>query len=271
MILDRNDPDPDRVIRYADHEFGLIDTYLPERADAPDGPATTEALGTSASAANPRGLVVLIHGGSWRNQYDRAHLRPLAAAIAQAGYAVALPEFRRVGGGGEWPVIGHDVEAALAVAEKWGAEVLGDAAGPMTIAGHSSGGHLALWSGLRAGADRVARIVAISPFADVYRLASERLSDGAAQDLLGGEPADRADQYAEADPLRLLPSDTAVLFVQGAADGPELVTMSRDVAAEHPGIAYHEIPGADHFDVVDPDSPHCVNGVIPFITGRDET
>ena len=60
-------------------------------------------------------LVVFLHGGFWRAAYDRKHARPLAEALAAAGFAVCVPEYRRVGqDGGGWPGTFDDVRAAVA-------------------------------------------------------------------------------------------------------------------------------------------------------------
>ena len=69
----------------------MIDLHLPEGG----GPETP--------------LVVLLHGGFWKSEWDRRHTRPMARALAEAGCTVATPEYRRVGGGGGWPVTGDDV------------------------------------------------------------------------------------------------------------------------------------------------------------------
>jgi len=66
------------------------------------------------AASDPGGLVLLLHGGFWRAAYDRAHLGPLAAALAAEGYVVCSPEFRRVGQpGGGWPGTFDDIAAAV--------------------------------------------------------------------------------------------------------------------------------------------------------------
>ena len=48
--------------------------------------------------ASERPLVLILHGGFWRPEYDRAHTGPMAEAIADAGWTVASVEFRRVPG-----------------------------------------------------------------------------------------------------------------------------------------------------------------------------
>ena len=75
---------PDATVRYADHDDAVIDLHLPD--DPPDR------------------LVVLIHGGFWKAEWDRRPTRPFARALADAGCLVATPEYRRVGIGGGWPV-----------------------------------------------------------------------------------------------------------------------------------------------------------------------
>ena len=67
----------------------MVDVFLP------DGPADT--------------VVTFVHGGFWRAAYDRTHVRPLARALADDGFAVTLPEYRRVGAGGGWPTTCDDV------------------------------------------------------------------------------------------------------------------------------------------------------------------
>ena len=62
----------------------MADLYLP----AADGPAP---------------LVVVLHGGLWWAQFDRAHARLEAQALAGPGHAVTDLEYRRVGDGGGWP------------------------------------------------------------------------------------------------------------------------------------------------------------------------
>ena len=94
-VLSRAAALPDAVVRYAAHEDGVIDLHLP------DGPG-------------PRPLVITVHGGFWKQRYDRTHQRPLARALVAAGAVVAAPEYRRVGGAGGWPATGDDVLAAYA-------------------------------------------------------------------------------------------------------------------------------------------------------------
>lgn len=252
-VLERSAPGPDLTLRYDAHPDGVIDVFLP---------AGVLATGTAQQECWPRPLIVVLHGGFWRAEYDRAHLRPLAAALAEAGYVVATPEYRR--GTDSWPHMRVDVAKALADVRMLLADAASevvDAAAPVVLAGHSAGGHLALWGGLRAGADVVRRIVALAPVSDVYYAARTGMGSNAAQDLLGGGPDDVPDTYADADTVRLLPGDVPVVVVQGDEDKQVTMDMNRQLAASMatrapgaPAFEYVELAGVDHFALIDPES-----------------
>ena len=133
-VLTRPAPPPDLVIRYGTGAEHVADVRLPKRR--------------TGAAVRPAPLVLFLHGGFWRVAYDRSHTGPMAAALAAAGYAVCVPEFRRTGQpGGGWPGTFDDVAAAVdrspaLVREAAAPGVIAD--GPALLSGHSAGGHLAL-------------------------------------------------------------------------------------------------------------------------------
>lgn len=67
----------------------------------------------STPATEPVPLVVLLHGGGWRDPVGAAAIAPLAQRLAGRGFAVLNVEYRRVGSGGGWPVTFTDVAAAF--------------------------------------------------------------------------------------------------------------------------------------------------------------
>ncbi len=252
-VLSRPADAPDLVLRYADHADGLIDVFLPA------------SLGWSAE---PAPLLVMLHGGFWRQEFDRTHLRPLAASLVRDGFVVATPEYRRVGGAGGWPATGNDVTAALAATSELIERAAPGRIDPqraVALAGHSAGGHLALWSGLRTDPARIARIIGLAPVADLVYAARAGMGDGAVQALLGGEPAHVPAAYAEADPLRLLPGRVPVTIVQGTDDKQVTVAMNRRIASRHTDIDYVELPGVDHFALIDPLSEAFRDHVLPAL------
>jgi acetyl esterase/lipase len=256
-VLSRPAPPPDLVISYGPGPDHVADVRLPH---SPAGP-------------RPAPLVVFLHGGFWRAAFDRAHTGPLATALAAAGFAVCVPEFRRTGQrGGGWPGTFDDVATAVdalpaLVREAAGAQPISD--GPVLLAGHSAGGHLALWSASRhrlppgsswrAPGGQVRGVVALAAVSDMPACHALRLGQGAARALLGGGPRRHPDRYLLADPMQLLPAGCPVRLVHGSADDRVPCGMSRDYAARARAAgddtALDELPGAGHFDVIDPLSP----------------
>jgi acetyl esterase/lipase len=217
--------------------------------------------------------VIFLHGGFWRVKYDRSHTGPMATALAAAGYAVCVPEFRRTGQpGGGWPGTFEDVAAAVDHLPALVKEAAGPAAvadGPAVLAGHSAGGHLALWAAGRhllgpgsawhstsAGTGGVVVLAGVSGLADCY---DQGLGDGAAAALMGGGPADYPLRYRYADPAVLLPLGCPVRLVHGVLDDVAPVAMSRGYAAISRAVGddttVTEVAGASHVDLIDPLSP----------------
>ena len=259
-VLTRKAEGPDAILRYADHSDGLIDVFLPS------GTGRLE---------RPSPLVLVIHGGFWREKYDRRHVRPFSNALAQRGVVVAVPEYRRVGGLGGWPHTADDVETALvsipALLDGVVAPGLLDPSARCTLVGHSAGGHLAMWAGLRAGRERVRSIVALAPVADLDYAARTGMGDNATQDLLGGWPDDVPEHYAEADPARMLPGDVPVTIIQGSDDKQVTVEMNRRLAGQHREVTYFELDAVDHFELIDPLSSAFASTVLRrIVTGVDE-
>lgn len=210
-------------------------------------------------------LAVLWHGGFWRPPYDRVHLRPLANALAEAGFSVAVPEYRRIG----WPAMFDDVAAALdglpELVRSHGLEP-----GRTVWAGHSAGGHLALWAALRHRLPTgspwhlpqppdIDHVVALAACSDLALCAEWRLDDGATETMMGGTPADHPGRYAAADPAALLPTEIPVVLLHGTEDDRVPPGMSRAFheRAQQAGSPTRlvELPGLEHYALIDPLSP----------------
>lgn len=199
-----------------------------------------------------RGLVAFIHGGFWRAEYDRTHARPLCNDLAARGFTVAALEYRRTSPGVPgWPGTFEDADAALAALPT---EL------PLVLAGHSAGGHLALWA---ASHHPVAGVLALAPVADLGAAYRENLDGGAVLALLGGSPEEHPERYATADPMRL-PCPAPAVLIHGDADQEVPLTQSK-AYAQVTGAKLVELPGADHYDVIDPES-----AVWPTVVGEIE-
>lgn len=236
-VLTRPAPPPDAVVRYADHADGIMDLHLPEHP-----------------GLRARPVVLLLHGGFWRAAYDRRHTRPLAAALAGEGWAVATPEYRRVGGAddlaGGWPVTFDDVRTALDALPRLLAGV-GIPAGPLVLAGHSAGGHLALWLATRAPSRPP--VVALAPVGDLRAAASAGLGSGAVPALLGGTPDEVPDRYDAADPaITLRAPHGPVVVLHGVDDDEVPVGNSRGLVARYPDVRLVELEHTEHYALIDP-------------------
>jgi acetyl esterase/lipase len=58
-------------------------------------------------------VAVVIHGGFWRDAYDRSLMDALCEDLAGAGWTAWNLEYRRLGEGGGWPETFDDVAAGI--------------------------------------------------------------------------------------------------------------------------------------------------------------
>lgn len=226
-------------------QFG--DLYLP------DGPG-------------PHPVVILIHGGCWHARYGLEPLGPMCAALRAEGVAVWSLEYRRIGAGGGWPATLADVALGADFLRKLPGGVQLDLQ-RVVAAGHSAGGHLALWLAARhrlsakdllwtADPLPLRGVLALAALADLAEAARRRLCDGAVEHLLGGSPEAEPERYAGASPAALLPLGLPVHHLVGAHDP----TVPPDYLAAHVAAARAAgdqvqltvLPGAAHFEPVAP-------------------
>jgi acetyl esterase/lipase len=202
----------------------------------------------------PYPVVVLIHGGFWRAFYGKVVMKPLAADLVRRGFATWNIEYRRIGRrqGGGYPMTFDDV--ATAIDYLAGLEDQRLDLSDVTFLGHSAGGHLALWAASRNGNSRVepSRVIAQAPITNLVAVGR------AAYELMGGEPREHPERYAESDPMQLLPVGAPLLLVHGADDATIPLQRTREYA-EAAHAAGDEVrlvepqPGA-HRSHVDPRS-----------------
>ncbi|MFI7077648.1 alpha/beta hydrolase family protein [Micromonospora sp. NPDC049903] len=241
-VLTRPAPAPDVTVAYGEHPDQVADLRRPSGT----GP--------------PRRLVVVVHGGFWRHEYDRRHTDSMAAALAALGHPVAQVEYRRTGQpGGGWPGTPEDVLAAVTALPRLADEALPGLVTPTpaVLVGHSAGGHLALHAA-RHVPEAVAGVLALAPVADLAEAYRLDLDGGAVAALLGGGPGDVPDRYAAADPRSVVPLPTRTVVMHGTLDEQVPVAMSRAYVAANQAAGADmrlvELSGCEHFGLIDPEA-----------------
>jgi acetyl esterase/lipase len=249
-ILDRTPPNPDHILPYGllPPQFGQL--WIPPTSNA------------RTSASFPLNL---------------NYANFLCAAMKALGVAVWSLEYRRVGDpGGGWPGTMQDVAAGMDHVLKLASDYPIDTSRIIT-AGHSAGGQLAFWLAARHHIPHTSLLAQTQPnvaLKGVVALAGAvdlRLTidlggsffgftngGPAVKALMGGSPAQVPDRYSAADPGELLPLGVPQILVQGTEDdqiSPTLPTRWAQAARRQGDpVDVKMVPGADHFDVVDPES-----------------
>jgi acetyl esterase/lipase len=251
-VLTRPASPPDLVLQYGPRDEQVADLRLPGRTSAP--------------------LVVLLHGGFWRAAWDRTHTRPMADALATAGFAVATPEYARTGDGGGWPTTFDDVALAIAALPSVITAAVRTAVDPKrtVLAGHSAGGQLALWCASRELPTGYTGVVALAPVADLTEAFRLDLDGGAVGELVGAGPDVAPARYDWADPCRAPVPSVPVVVVHGSNDPAVPAVLSERYAA-HTGAHLRLLDGVGHFELIDPLTaawPVVLDAIVGITRGR---
>ena len=189
-------------------------------------------------------LVVLIHGGFWKPEYDRAHAEAMSTALAQAGWTTLTVEYRRVSG--QPDVTTQDISTAL---DTLPSRVEAHN-GKLLLVGHSAGGHLVLWAAAQNSKAAIQGVLALAPAADLEMADALNLGDGAVQRFLGEGPSNRQDL----NPMLMPAPSTAVTILHGEQDEivpPAVALAYCDTFAKTRMV---QLPDSGHFALIDPAS-----------------
>jgi acetyl esterase/lipase len=258
-VLTRPAPVADHRIFYGEGPCQFGDLWIPETEEGASGFP----------------LVVFFHGGWWKSTYDLVYAGHLCAALKSVGVAVWSVEYRRVGEtGGGLPMTFEDAAAGLEFVATLAESYSIDLKRVITM-GHSAGGHLALWSAgkgrietgeMKLPVSRIKLVGAIALAGAVdLRMTIELAGEGVfAHDrdeisaLMGGLPEAVPERYEVGNPGDLLPFGMPQILIQGTEDDqiPPGLPARWARAAEEAGdeVTVEMIAGADHMDVVDPES-----------------
>ena len=233
----------------------------PQRTTYGDDPSQYGVL--HRPVGEPRGVVVVLHGGFWRAEYNADDLgTPLATSLAAEGWVAWNLEYRRIGtdqgGGGGAPETFDDVAAGIDKLAELDVD-LDLSTAPVITLGHSAGGHLAAWAAGRGRYDwpeqvAVTHVVSQAGVLDLVASEEANLGGGAARALLEHQPTVADEKY---DPAQQLPLDVPVWCVHGTDDTIVPLEQSSSyvdrATAQGATAELVEVDG-DHFVVIDVES-----------------
>ena len=242
------------------------------------------------AGAGPHPVVVLVHGGCFKAAYANTRdLAPMADALKADGIATWNIEYRRLGeAGGGWPGTYLDVGRAVDHLRKLAGEYRLDL-GRVVIAGHSAGGHLAMWAAARARLPTSSPLYVTNPIPvrGVIDLAGpvdmtvniqgyEALCrDTVITSLLGGRPSTVPERYEQASAISLLPLGIPQVLLAGTHE--EFVPLpfmeAYAEAARRAGdrVRLVVIPSVGHFEIASPRSsawPRVQSAIRSLLGGR---
>lgn len=185
-----------------------------------------------------KGTLIFVHGGYWL-KYDSSYWSHLAAGALAHGWAVAMPSYDlcptvRIAG-----ITQQVAQAVMAIAS--------ETAGPLSLAGHSAGGHLAarmLAPGVLPAdvRGRLIHAVPISPVADLEPLLRTSMNDDFGMDT---------DMARAESPVHQPAPDVPVTVWVGGDERPSFLDQAQGLARAW-GCAHAVISGEHHFNVIEP-------------------
>lgn len=243
-------PEPTLQVAYGEAPSQGIDVFLP-------------------AGSGPHPVAVLIHGGCWSaTTAGREQMRHLGPELTRRGIAVWSIGYRRAneaGGGypGTYKDVGTALDRLIAEAPTHRLDL-----SRVVLAGHSAGGHLALWAASRGslptgsplhGSPRfvpraVISLGGVGDLATFTRFVPVLCGPGIAERIAP------ADKLAEVSPAALTPSAGSVVMVGGVLDRVVPPWVAYDYARALRGRSATEprlvnFPDAGHFDLVTPSTP----------------
>jgi acetyl esterase/lipase len=258
-VLNDTPAPADHRLPYGPEDYQFGDLRLPELAGGRRAP-----------------LVVFLHGGWWKAEYDLTYAGHLCNALKREGIATWSIEYRRVGdAGGGWPGTFQDVAAGFDYAAKLAQSHPIDLT-RVIVMGHSAGGHLAFWLAGRHHVPEASPLHTPRPAVPIHGAISLagavdlRLTTDLSGyfmfahdkqevfDLMGGSPKQFPERYASGSPGDLLPLNVPQTLLQGTEDSqipPDLPRRWAENARRvGDAVTVTMLKGAGHFDVVDPES-----------------
>lgn len=228
------------------------------------------------STRGPHPVAIVVHGGCWvaklGNMDERAvaldNMRPLAAALTEAGMATWNVEYRRLGNaGGGWPGTFQDVGRAADFVRTLAASNELDLTRVIAI-GHSAGGHLVMWLAARAKLPTTSELYTSNPLTLSGVVSLDGPPDLKATiavqqpicgtpvitDLMGGSPDQQPERYRAASPIELLPLGVRQEFFVGRMFAAQAAPYEAATKKTGDNLQATVLADAGHFVFIDPQS-----------------
>lgn len=246
----RSQPHAEILVPYGDDPSQFVEVWLP-------------------AGEGPHPVVVMIHGGCWTASVaSLSIMNELSDDLRKRGIAVWNIEYRRVDQpGGGYPGTFQDVAAAVdTLRDK--AELYRLKLDKVVAAGHSAGGHLALWAAARpslpatsvlhsADPQWIDAVVSIAGLADLQALNAPDIHGCGPEPiaaLIGSPSPERPDVYADTSPAALLPIGVTQISIHADKDAiaPAKVGEAYTAKARKAGDAaeFVTIKDAGHFELI---------------------
>ena len=218
------------------------------------GPSERMALDHFLPEGEVLGTLIFVHGGYWL-KFDRSYWSHLAAGALARGWAVAMPSYDLCP---DVRIAGITQQVAQAVMK-----VAGACSGPISLAGHSAGGHLVarmLAPGMLPVSvrNRLTHVVPISPLADLEPFLRTSMNADFGMDA--------AMARAES-PVHQPAPDVPVTVWVGDAERPAFLDQARWLADAW-GCDHVVIPGEHHFNIIDALADSASELILRLTTAR---
>lgn len=232
------------------------------------GPSTMQVADLRMpQGPGPFPMAVIFHGGCFLSKIDDMHgIAPLADALTKAGIATLNVEYRKVGDAGSgWPNsyldIGFGVDMVRGIARHFPIDLK-----RVSVVGHSSGAHFALWAASRPGLSAISAIRGSNPFKPAAVIAIDGpagLAPFVGRDvdecgepvivpLIGGTPAQYPARYRDVDPGARLPLGVRQGFVEAVLAETMTDYVAKTKASGDTAVAVKSDPPY-HFRIINPE------------------